>query len=140
MAHEALSRRLFEDDVSHVTEMAAKTIGVSVNKKDWPTLDVTIDHSPKIRLRFTCDNWDDQPPSIEILNEDGSPWRGSVSGNIFNSNSHPQVRRPFICMRGSREYHSIHTDDAWENYKGKDGMTLYGILMQLNTHWRKVGK
>jgi hypothetical protein len=138
VAHEELSKRLFENDLASLTDEVAASLGLKVHSRTWPLLDVTIEHSAPIRLKFTCDNWDDQPPAIQILSEDGSAWTGKVPGNVFNSASHPHTKRPFICMRGSREYHSIHTQDAWANYRGKDGMNLFGILMQLNTHWRKV--
>lgn len=140
MAHEALSRRLFESDMASLTDATARALKLIVNQKEWPVLDVIIDYTPKIRLRFKCDNWDDQPPSIEILNEDGSQWDGRVTGNIFNAGPHRFTKRSFICMPGSREYHAIHIEDAWANYKGHDGMTLVGVLMTLNTHWRKVAK
>lgn len=130
--HEALSKLKFDKDVAVLTAEYAKKMEWTVHSMTFPTLDVTIAHSVPVRLCFTCDSWDEQPPSIKILKPDGTPWSGALPpGNVFHPNK-------FICMRGSREYYSIggHHVDSWENYRGKAGMNLVGILMQLSTHWR----
>jgi hypothetical protein len=64
VAHEMIARPLFEEDVAHLTARAANGLGVVVNSKEWPVLDVTIEHATPLRLRFTCDNWEEQPPAI----------------------------------------------------------------------------
>jgi hypothetical protein len=139
VAHEAISKPAFEEDVAALTARAAESLGIVIHSKEWPILDVTINHSRPIRFRFYCDDWDDSPPSIEILNPDGSPFSGQIPpGGQFHAGPHPRnQRRPFICMRGSREYHThpSHTNDNWEQYREQDGMNIIGILMQLRTVW-----
>lgn len=137
MAHEMVARPLFEEDVAHLTDRVAASIGVVVNSKTWPVLDVTIEHSIPLRLRFTCDNWSEQPPSIKLLNADGAPFSGKLPGGIFNAGN-----GKFICMRGSREYHqhSNHLNDRWESYRDQDGMTIVGILQQLRQAWVRLAK
>ncbi len=133
MASEAIARPLFEQDVGHLTEAAAKVMGVVVNAREWPVFDVTILHKTPVRLRFTCKEWDALPPSIAFLNPDGSPYTGNVPpGNIFNKN----LGDVFICMPGSREYETVgnHHADDWENYRGKDDMTILGIFQKLVAH------
>ena len=46
---------------------------------------------------------------------------------------HPLTHRPFLCLRGIREYHDHpqHTGDEWLLYKDK--MNMFSIVMSL---WR----
>jgi hypothetical protein len=139
--HEALARGNFERDVATLTDGAAERLGLTVHSRGFPNLDVTINHAKPVRLRFNADSFDDLPPSIEILKPDGSAWAGALpSGGIFNPGPHSVKGGPFVCMRGSREYHthSSHVNDVWDNYRKQDGMGIVGMLMQLASVWRKV--
>lgn len=135
--HEVLSRTKFDKDVAALTDEMAKRLRLTVHQREYPILDVTVAHTKSLRLRFQCDDWDDIPPSIKILKDDGSAMdtQEFPAGAIFNPN-----QGGFVCMRGSREYHGFpgnHTTDAWSNYRGGEGMGLVGTLMQLATVWRK---
>ncbi len=46
---------------------------------------------------------------------------------------HPLTKNPFLCMRGTREYHEHpqHTGDAWALYRGH-----LGVFTVLSTVWR----
>lgn len=46
---------------------------------------------------------------------------------------HPRTSGPFLCMRGTREYHEHpqHTGDEWALYRGQ-----YGAFATLHTVWR----
>lgn len=138
--HEALAKANFEADVAKVSDEAALRVGLEVHSRAFPILDLTIQHKRPLRLRLTCQSWDELPPSIELLNPDGSHLSGQIPGDIFNGSAHPSTNRPFICMRGSREYHmhSSHLTDLWENYRGQDGMNLFGIAMQISHAWRRT--
>jgi hypothetical protein len=142
VAHEQLSRILFDRDVSSLTENFASSLGLTINERSWPILDVTVQHALPIRFRFDATAWDDVPPSISLLNPDGTPFSGKVPGGQFNPGPHPSTGRPFVCMRGAKEYHShpSHIGDVWENYRGHDGMNLLGILMQITAAWRKLAR
>ena len=56
-------------------------------------------------------------------------------GQVFNVllGNHPATGRPFLCMRGVREYHEHpqHTGDDWMLYRGSVG--LFAVLA---TIWR----
>ncbi len=140
MANEAIARPLFEKDVDAITDSLAERLQLAVHAKQWPVLDVTIEHTKPLRLRFTCDSWNDVPPSIQIQNSDGTPQR-SLPGGVFHAGPHPATGLPFVCMRGSREYHNhpSHLNDTWEQYRNQDGMNIVGILMQLRDAWRRLG-
>jgi hypothetical protein len=131
VAHEAIAKPLFEQDVAFLTDEIAARMKISLHSKDWPVLDVTIQHTRPLRLRFRCDSWSELPPSIAMLNPDGSPFSGNLPGGIF----HPEK---FICMRGSLEYHKhpSHQNDHWATYRNQDGMNIIGILMQIKDAWR----
>ncbi|MBB4374427.1 hypothetical protein GGD63_007257 [Bradyrhizobium sp. cir1] len=109
-----------------------------VHSRDYPILDVTVQHTQPVRLRFQGDSFDELPPLVTILHPDGTAHRGPFPpGGVFNAGPHSKHGGPFVCMRGSRDYHTHHLEDAWSNYRGQDGMGIVGILMQLASVWRK---
>ena len=143
--HPAASRRMFAEDTSQLTAAFATARGWTLHVVEYPTIDCCFSGPEKkpIRVRLSCEDWNDQPPSIEILEADGSPVSaGLVDPNsVFNRGPHPATGRPFICTRGSREYHAhdSHRDDLWENLKGdRDRFGLGGILGRLWDAWIDV--
>ncbi|WP_026221504.1 putative metal-binding protein [Ancylobacter sp. FA202] len=151
---EALSRGAFDRELALLDDRLIARRGWTVLTAQFPVLDVVFNHHSRVpvRLRFTCDGWDDQPPAIEILTADGqhipstrepgSPYEYVFTGSmsIFNSGPHEQHTRPFICMRGSRDYHnhSGHSADHWDNYRGQSGNGLLGLLEQLWRVWKRA--
>ncbi|WP_316213767.1 MULTISPECIES: putative metal-binding protein [unclassified Bradyrhizobium] len=137
--HEALAKANFERDVAMLTDSIAARLQLIVHSRDYPILDVTVEHTKAVRFRLRGDNFDELPPAIAILKPDGQPWTGPLPGGVFNAGPHSSQGGPFICMRGAREYHthSSHVNDRWENYRGQDGMGIVGILMQLAGVWRR---
>jgi Predicted metal binding domain len=135
VAHEAISRALFEVDLQALPSAAAEAMDVIVHSREWPILDVTVNHPRPIRFRFTCNNWNEQPPSIALLNPDGARFSGPLPGGVFNG-----ANGGFVCMVGSREYHNhpSHANDHWANHRDKAGMTIVGIFMMLKDVWRKM--
>ncbi|MCY4012276.1 MAG: hypothetical protein OXG82_06125 [Gammaproteobacteria bacterium] len=140
--HAAASRRMFAEDTAHLTAKFAAARGWTLHEVEFPRIDCCFagPHKRSIRLRLWCDDWNDQPPSIEILDPDGSPVSKPLvdPNSVFNQGPHPVTLRPFICTRGSREYHThqSHGNDLWENVKddrGKYG--LGGILSGLWDAW-----
>lgn len=137
--HEALAKANFDQDVAALSEAMVRDLRLTIHQKSFPILDVTVGYEKKpIRFSFQCDDWNDKPPSIKILNLDGSRWTGapSVPSTIFHGGADS-----FICMTGSREYHGPpgnHTQDVWDNYKGQSGMSIVGILLRLINAWRKA--
>lgn len=139
--HEQLARLNFEKDVALLTEVFLRSRNWTVNAHQFPILDVTFNGGKPIRIRLTCDNWNELPPAEEILLADGSPWKGPTAANsIFNGGPHSVRRGPFICMRGFRGYHTHggHVSDSWENYRAQDGNNLPGLLDQVSRAWRKA--
>lgn len=140
---EALSRSAFDRDVARIDIRSARLFDWTIVRASYPILDVIFRHTSAdpLRLRLTCAEWDELPPSIELLDEDGKHLGEAPPnvGGVFNGSAHPNTGRPFVCMRGAREYHThdSHTGDRWDNYRGTSGMDLGGIVLQLWRAWKR---
>lgn len=111
---------------------------------NYPTFDIGF-RSPGgalLRLQLECEDWNERPPSILLLDFQGRPLQAvpSSSTNIFNGSLHPTTGRPFVCMRGVREYHthSSHLNDPWEPLRAQAGYRLAEIVTQIWNAWTKV--
>lgn len=137
--HVAVSRRMFAEDTAHLTTKFATVRGWTLHEVEFPMIDCCFAGPGKraIRLRLLCEDWNDEPPSIEILDPDGSPLSTPLLDphSVFNQGPHPATGRPFICTRGSREYHTHegHRNDRWENVK--EDRDKYGLGAILNGLW-----
>lgn len=107
----------------------------------FPLLDVEFSASGRVamRVRLVCDDWDALPPSVSFHSAEGTALAAlpTAPNTPFNNSAHPVVGRPFLCMVGSREYHThpSHTGDLWENYRGKPGYDLGGLVTQIWRAW-----
>ncbi|MBS0505256.1 MAG: hypothetical protein JSS55_15965 [Proteobacteria bacterium] len=138
---EALARAAFEHDVTAIDSRSTGSWGWRFVEASYPFLDVVFGEgsAKPIRLRMDCTDWPEIPPSITLLEVDGSQL-GTVpqnSGSVYNQGPFPGTSRPFVCMRGVREYHTLHSPDLWDNYRGQPGMDLGGILFQLWRVWKR---
>ena len=106
--------------------------------------DVVFSHptAMPLRLRLDCRQWDEVPPSVELLRADGAPVTAAPPNvvGVFHPCPHPITGRFFVCMRGVREYHThfSHVNEAWENHRGKSGNDLPGIVTQIYRAWKKA--
>ena len=141
--NETLARGIFENQVRGLTGRLLEFRGWTLFAKEYPVLDVGFEAEGRtpLRVRLECEGWNEKPASIKLLTLEG---RGltyvplDISG-VINRGPHPIMRRPFVCLPGSREYHghTHHMTDRWENYRDKDDFTLGGILTKI---WRTWGK
>lgn len=144
-----ISKAAFDRDVGRLDPRLAKRRDWAILQAEYPVLDVVFRHggASPLRLRFTCDHWDEQPPAIELLREDGSVVRPesvedgrmfSLGKSIFNPSAHPITGKPFVCMRGSREFHAhtSHLGEVWDSFRGRSGNDLLGLLVQLWNTWK----
>lgn len=140
--HELASRALFEKDVAGLTDRLAAQRGWVFHNRKYPVVDCEFRENGRtpVRLVLQCDNWNEVPPSITLLKPDGTPLQALTNPTgVFNFSNHPSTGRFFICMRGSREYHThpSHISDSWENLKSLDSYTIGGILTQIWRAWQK---
>lgn len=138
--HEALARANFVRDVELLSPLFLHNRGWTLNEANFPVLDITFESEKPLRVRLQCDEWNDLPPSVQLLKPDGSEWVAGLPGSTFHQDKHPITSKTFICMVGSREYHThtSHITDHWANYKNQDGMNLPGLLDRFNRAWRKA--
>ena len=142
--NEAASKALFDRDVAGLSDRLLASRNWKLYGKEFPVLDVGFraENRPELRLRLIARNWNDQPPSAELLNSDGEFLKQlpQYQNGVFNNGNHPATGRPFICMAGMLEYHthSSHVGDSWENYKKRDAYTLGGIATQIWKGWLKA--
>lgn len=136
-----LSRAVFLRDTASLNPRLAVNRGWTILRCEHPILDVVVRHATQaLRLRFDCTGWDDIPPSIELLDEAGHHLAiVPPCGGILNGGPHPTTGRPFVCMRGSREFHTHpgHLSELWDNYRGKPGNDVLGLLDQLSRAWKR---
>lgn len=139
MVHEALAKANFVRDVGLLSPVFLQNRRWILNEAEFPVLDVTFRSNTPLRVRLQCDEWNELPPSVRIIKPDGGEWAAGLRGPIFHQDKHPSTGRTFICMVGSREYHThtSHLNDLWVNYKAQDGMNLPGLLDRFSRAWRK---
>ena len=144
--HEAASRALFEEEVSKLGPELLEARRWTLTKREFPLLEVefSADDGARLRLRLACDDWNDRPPSVVFLDAQGQalPSIERDPAGVFNNSAHPSTGKPFICMKGVREYHThpSHIADAWATVRNNDRFTLGGILTQIWRVWRKLHK
>lgn len=140
--HEAACRRLFDDAVAGLTHELCSTRGWTLVTSTFPILEVGFEAPGRtpFRVRLICDDWNELPPSVLLLDGSGAPLTTlpSSPGTPFNGSAHPTTGRPFVCMVSTREYHThtSHVGDRWENYRDRAGYELGGILTQLWRAWQ----
>ena len=141
--HQLAARALFKADIAR-SERAAKLRGWYIYDNTFPVFDVGFRREEKIelRVRLRAPNWNDDPPSVELLNADGELLQvGQTPGHgFFNASAHPATGRPFICSPGALEYHlhPSHTSDKWDNYK--NALTLGDLLSRAYNAWLDATK
>lgn len=141
--HPAAAKALFEEGIATLSPALSNRRGWTFHALVFPLIDCSFAANGRtpLRLQLSCDNWNDQPPSIRLHAADGSLLATPPVNptGVFNPGPHPTTSRPFICMRGAREYHThpSHVSDPWEALKDSSSYTLGGILTQLWNAWQK---
>lgn len=97
------------------------------------------------KAHFDLSDYDLEAPSLEFR----SPWTDAAlqfntmfralqfdehrKTHVVLLDEHPSTHRPFLCVRGFREYHNHpqHSGDEWLLYR--DSMNMFSIVMSL---WR----
>lgn len=140
----ALSQALFEREANALNSARLLELrNWMINGITFPVIDITFSQPDRnsFRVRLLCNDWNEQPPSVELLSADGSYLEKLPSGSgVLNSGLHGNTGRPFICTPGTLEYHThpSHLQDSWENYKGKSSFDLGGLLTQIWNAWNKT--
>jgi hypothetical protein len=108
---------------TEIPVLAARALGVRVSLDDYDQ------RAPSVTFHDPW-TWEFLPPERiplgQTLDEHGK-------AQLVVLNDHPETRRPFLCIRGTREYHEHpqHTGDEWSLYRGD-----VGVFSVLATVWR----
>jgi hypothetical protein len=137
------SQALFEEQTTQFSGELLELRKWRMVQHSCPILDVCFEQPGRtaMRVRMMCDDWNELPPSVTLLAEDGTALPAAPTGptGIFHQGPHPLTGHLFVCMAGIREYHthSSHTADLWENYRTRSGYDLGGILTRIWNGWLK---
>lgn len=141
--HPAASQALFEEETRHLSAALCERRRWVINSLSYPLINVTYSAPGRtpLRVTYTCDNWDDLPPSIRLENPDGTALQQLKPNptGVFHAGPHNVTNLPFVCMRGSREYHThpSHVTDLWDNIRGGSSYSIGGIMTQVWNAWLK---
>jgi hypothetical protein len=130
-----VSRLKFGREVEYIRTHASDFVaGMNweVARAEHPVFSVVFAHPKtgrRVEFRFTCDDWDDLPPSLSLFDPDTGdelgwdrwPQQGWSAGP-----THPTTGKPFLCLPGIREYHThtSHLNDPWSGYRNRDSYKL----------------
>jgi hypothetical protein len=80
---------------------------------------VALSEDDTVTFRFGGAGYDAEPFQVAVVTEDGdiappSGWPPGIGYSV-----HPILERPFICIRGTYEYHChpSHLTDSWAAYR-----------------------
>ena len=124
----AVSLRKFDAEIRSLRTESAPYVaarGWTIAQTDYPVLSVILRHprsSRRVEFRFTCDGWDEQPPSLTLHDSESGgeftweQWPKEVWSVL---NKHPGTGKPALCLPGIREYHTHpnHRSDRWDGYR-----------------------
>ncbi len=137
------SKALFEEQTRYLEGELLELRHWTLFSREFPILDVgfTSPGRQPFRVRMQCDDWNELPPAVTLLSVAGEQLRSVPTGptGIFHPGPHNVTGRPFVCMAGTREYHTHtnHLSDLWGNYKTRSGYDLGGILTRIWAGWLK---
>jgi hypothetical protein len=141
--HRAAAKALFDKQAGFPPVLLAERQW-EILGTEFPVLDVVFNGNGRVplRLQLHCADWSEIPPAIALLDRGGRHLAAVPRdpGGVFNPNGHPNTGRPFICMRGSLEYHThpSHLNDPWGPLRGTSAYDLGGIVTQIWNAWKKA--
>lgn len=124
MLHPAVLAELLDAEIAAAVEQFGRPV----------TRDGHLIYAPvrdDVELRLDAGRYDAEPMAVDVTTGDGTPlpptnWPGTLFHSI-----HPVHERPFVCIRGTFEYHThpSHLGDRWDLYRGRLQLTdLLGHL------------
>lgn len=144
--HPALAEARFDKDLAGLSDELLLQRGWTVFTKWYPLLDMgfTSPGGRQLRLRFHCDNFNQDPPSVTLHTWDGGELTQMPpsSTGIFHPGRHPSTGKFFVCMKGTREYHTHynHLTDSWAAIRDLSRYRLGEIATQIWNGWIKTNQ
>ena len=141
--HPAAAKALFEEQVQHLTSALCERRGWIMHALAYPIINIsyTAPGRTPLRMTYRFDDWNDHPPSIRLEDPHGTPLQQLLPNptGVFHAGPHNVTNLPFVCMRGSREYHThpSHVSDLWAPISAGGQYDIGGILTQIWHAWLK---
>lgn len=119
--HPRVLRDLLEVEADVARERLGDRVSSIVVGDDFVEVQFTVKETPH-RLRLTGKDYDRRPLSVSFVNQDGDPSPQEQWPPITMGSPHPVLGTPWVCLRGTLEYHLYagHTaaDDSWDVSRG----------------------
>lgn len=82
-------------------------------------------------IRLDGGRYDAEPFAVAVISDDHEIAPASDWPVRLNSGEHPVLQQPFVCARGTAEYHThpSHLDDRWDLHRGR--VQLVDLLRHL---------
>ncbi len=148
--HPALTTAILEQDFAVFTEnnVLLHERGILILKAAIPELRIAIRHARAGTLhvfRFLFEAWNECPPRFSAVDPrtgellPGAQWPSNGPGQSYwhrdgwTAPSGIVVPKPFLCMRGIREYHEhkSHVTDLWSSYRDQPEFSLANIVLKV---------
>lgn len=84
-------------------------------------------------LRLDCRDFDAEPPRLFVVSDTGEVLAGDSWPPGLSAGEHPSLHRPWVCIRGTYEYHvhHSHTADNWSIHRQDIRLAdLLGYLLE----------
>jgi len=120
MLHPVLLGTLLDDEIVVINERLAAR-GVAA-RRGGHLVQVSAPEVGEDRiLVLDAERYDGEPVGVLITDADGTVLPGSRWPTGLCQGEHPVLHRPFVCVRGTIDYHAhpSHTDDSWDRYRGR---------------------
>ena len=117
MLHPTLVAEILDAEMSVARERLGDRIG-RMRRDDWRVL---VDLGGNVTACFDGARYDAEPYGVSFLDAAGTALAGHAWPAGLNHGVHPVFNRPFICIRGTAEYHAhpSHLPDRWDLYRGR---------------------
>lgn len=120
MLHPAVLQILLDDEIVVINERLA-SMGVRAERDEQNVLV----HAPQLGnervLVLDAERYDGEPVGVSVADCAGITLPGTAWPPGLYGGEHPVLGRPFVCVRGTLDYHAhpSHTSDPWERYRGR---------------------
>ena len=120
MLHPTLTASILDAEIA----VASERLGDRVRRfcRTGTVVDVEVTNGAIVR--FDGARYDAEPYDVSIVDAVGAHGRmlpGESWPSGLNHGIHPVLGRPFICIRGTGEFHvhPSHLTDPWDAYRGR---------------------
>ncbi len=120
MLHPSLLTALLDDEVVVINERLGAR-GVTARHDGHHVLV----EAPQLRegrvLLLDAERYDGEPVGVFVTDPHGTLLPGTDWPAGIYGGEHPVLHRPFVCVRGTIDYHAhpSHADDSWDRYRGR---------------------